>query len=147
LQKQTGDAVTYRYEFDRPRPLPPGSTGNLTPRAFHSAEIEFVFSMLPKGDKPWPAEDRSLSSLMSAYWANFAKTGDPNGAGLPQWPAYDAKDDFAVMYFNAQSKAQPDKDRARFLLLDSASSTASQAVRTPSSAATARPNSAARAAN
>ena len=89
LQKKTGGVTTYRYEFNRHRPLPPGSTGaDLTPRAYHSAEIEYVFSMLPHSDTPWPDSDQALARIMSAYWANFAKTGDPNGPGLPQWPAY-----------------------------------------------------------
>lgn len=119
LQMSTGRAATFRYEFDRARPLPPGSKGpDLTPRAYHSAEIEYVFSMLPHRATPWPAEDRALARLMSAYWANFAKTGDPNGPGLPQWPAYNGKDSFEVMHFNAESKASVDHDRARYVLLD-----------------------------
>ena len=119
LQKNAGHAVTYRYQFDRARPLPPGSTGDLTPRAFHSAEIEYVFSMLPHRETPWPAEDRKISELMSTYWANFAKTGDPNGPGLPKWPVY--SDDGAVMHFNAVSKASPDDCHARYVFLDSLS--------------------------
>jgi para-nitrobenzyl esterase len=47
--------------------------------------------MLPHGATPWPEEDLALARLMSTYWANFAKTGDPNGPGLPQWPAYDSE--------------------------------------------------------
>jgi para-nitrobenzyl esterase len=120
LQRQTGEATTYRYEFDRARPSPPGSTGpNPGPRAYHSAEIEYVFSVLPRRAAPWPAEDQSLARLMSSYWANFAKTGNPNGPGLPQWPAYNGKDGFEVMHFDSESKASPDKDQARYRFIDS----------------------------
>jgi len=120
LQRTTGDVTTYRYQFDRARPLPPGSAGDLTPRAFHSAEIEYVFSMLLRSDKPWPAADRSISGLITSYWANFAKTGDPNGPSLPQWPAYNSKNDSMVMHFDAESKASPDKHQERYRLIDSA---------------------------
>ena len=122
LQMSTGNAATYRYEFDRARPSPPGSTGpDREPRAYHSAEIEYVFSMLPRSATPWPAEDRSLAGLMSSYWANFARTGSPNGAGLPQWPAYNSRDGFEVMHFNAESRASPDKYQARYRFIDSLS--------------------------
>ncbi len=57
------------------------------PAPTHSAEIEFVFGALASKNLPWRPEDKALSDLMSSYWANFAKTGDPNGAGLPVWPA------------------------------------------------------------
>jgi para-nitrobenzyl esterase len=115
LQRTTGGVTTYRYEFDRPRPAPPGSTGtDVRPRAYHSAEIEYVFSMLPHRATPWPEEDWALAALMSAYWTNFAKTGDPNAQGLPQWPAYNSDDGAEVMYFNAQSKALPDEHAARY---------------------------------
>lgn len=122
LQRTTGEAATYRYQFDRPRPQPAGSTGSdMTPRAFHSAEIEYVFSMLPKRDTPWPPEDHALATLMSTYWANFAKTGNPNGVGLPQWPVYNGKDRFAVMHLDVYSKALPDQHRQRYELIDSSS--------------------------
>ena len=78
LQRRTGGVTTYRYEFDRKRPLPPGATGpDLTPRSYHSAEIEYVFSMLPHRETPWPEAERALARMMSTYWANFAKTGEP----------------------------------------------------------------------
>jgi para-nitrobenzyl esterase len=119
LQRKTGGATTYRYEFDRPRPSPLGSTGtDRQPRAYHSAEIEYVFSMLPHGSTPWPEEDRALAALMSAYWANFAKTGDPNGPGLPQWPAYNSESGAEVMHFNAESKALPDEHEARYRFIN-----------------------------
>ena len=123
LQRDTAHVTTYRYQFDRDRPRPPGSTGpDPGPRAYHSAEIEYVFNVLPKRAEPWPPEDHKIAELMSTYWANFAKTGDPNGSGLPQWPAYNSSGTFAVMHFAADSKAAPDKHQKRYVFLDSLSS-------------------------
>ncbi len=53
----------------------------------HASEIPYVFGTL---DTRWSAEsaspeDQAISSLMNSYWIRFAKTGDPNGAGLPEW--------------------------------------------------------------
>jgi para-nitrobenzyl esterase len=47
-----------------------------------------------------------MSDLMSSYWVNFARTGDPNGPGLPPWPAFAASDQRA-MHFDAKSSARP----------------------------------------
>ena len=57
--------------------------------------------------------DRAIAQAANAYWANFAKTGNPNGAGLPEWPAYSPKTDM-LMDFTATgpvAKADPWKDR------------------------------------
>ena len=55
--------------------------------------------------RPSPA-DRAVSDEMSSYWVNFAKTGDPNGKGLPQWPAF-TNTNAQVMNLNDPSKAIP----------------------------------------
>jgi len=57
--------------------------------AFHSGELYYVFDTLASTDRPWEVADRRLADIMTSYWANFAATGDPNGAGLPAWPVYD----------------------------------------------------------
>jgi para-nitrobenzyl esterase len=74
------------YHFTRVPPTPQAvSLG-----AFHSVEIPYVFGAtgpLLQGSE----KDRELSRTMRSYWLRFAATGDPNGAGLPEWPAYDSK--------------------------------------------------------
>lgn len=57
--------------------------------AFHGSELMYVFDSLDANpDLPWTAEDRRIADVMSSYWANIIKTGNPNGPGLPEWPAY-----------------------------------------------------------
>jgi para-nitrobenzyl esterase len=58
--------------------------------AFHMSEITYVFNSLEVNDRPWTDEDRRIADTMSSYWANFAASGNPNGKGLPAWPAADA---------------------------------------------------------
>ena len=114
MQGATGQSTLYRYEFDD---APPG--GDSPPRgAYHSAEIEFVFGALASENLPWRPEDKALSDLMSTYWSNFAKTGDPNGPGLPQWPAYSSQGNYPVMHLDAASHAAPDGHRARYEFLN-----------------------------
>jgi para-nitrobenzyl esterase len=55
---------------------------------------------------------------MSDYWTNFAKTGDPNGPGLPPWPAYSGKDGYRLMHLAVDAGAAPDTQRARYAFLD-----------------------------
>ena len=57
---------------------------------------------------------------MQAYFVNFIKTGNPNGAGLPEWPAYRAESNYQRLRIDAQTHAEPEANRARYLALDAA---------------------------
>jgi para-nitrobenzyl esterase len=106
----------YRYRFDLAPPRDPKGPDGMG--AFHSAEIEYVFGTLEwRIPTLWRSEDRALSELMRKYWTNFARSGNPNRPGLPNWPAYKPPSDAQVMYLNAQSKAEKDAQRERYLFL------------------------------
>jgi para-nitrobenzyl esterase len=75
---------SYVYYFTR---VPRGADGTPSPRgATHTAEIQYAFNN-PTGLN-WDDVDRKLADAMSSYWVNFATKGDPNGPGLPAWPAF-----------------------------------------------------------
>lgn len=120
MQVRTGDAAVFRYEFDQAPPSSEGHPEGAEPEAYHSAEIEYVFGTLDWKKIPWQPEDYKLSEQLGAYWTNFAKNGDPNGAGVASWPRYDKKDEFEVMHLGAQVNAGPDQHRQQFDFLDRA---------------------------
>jgi para-nitrobenzyl esterase len=72
--------------------------------AQHGAEIPYAFNW-PSGTHStqvaWTDIDRKLAGQVSAYWVNFATTGDPNGRNLPRWDAYQTKDDRAMGFADA----------------------------------------------
>jgi para-nitrobenzyl esterase len=62
--------------------------------------------------------DRQLADTMSSYWVNFARTGNPNGAGLPQWQAHQAGASERAMILDADPASERLPDKARLMLLD-----------------------------
>ncbi|WP_158813323.1 carboxylesterase/lipase family protein [Methylocapsa sp. S129] len=114
LHRAGGRAPVYGYMFSYTSPY--------TPIASHVTEIPFVFGTLTPqqvigGGAPPAEADRALAQTMMSYWVNFAMHGDPNGTGLPEWPAYDEED--VVQILDATIEARPNPQAARFRFLGS----------------------------
>jgi para-nitrobenzyl esterase len=112
LQTRTGTHKAYQYYFSHHPPFPADAKFERDVThwgAFHSAEIIYVFNNLAirkARNWPWQPWDWKLSDMMSSYWVNFAANGDPNGPGLPKWPAYDDNQS-QVMNFGDTVQAIP----------------------------------------
>ncbi|MEZ0541123.1 carboxylesterase/lipase family protein [Fibrella arboris] len=140
VHSQTGGKPVYRYFYARPRPEMVPEMGNATaglaggvvrnndasaPRppvpkgAVHSAEIEYAMGNLA-GNKvyAWTPDDYNVSKTMQAYFANFIKTGNPNGAGLPAWGAVKPGQPAPVLRIDVTTQAQTEAHRDRYLFLD-----------------------------
>ena len=90
LHRRTAEAPVYFYYYDQPRPAKRDPEPGETPDegAVHSAEIEYALGNLDSNPVfAWTETDHQVSELMQAYFAHFIKTGNPNGPGLPDWPA------------------------------------------------------------
>ncbi|MDJ0366274.1 carboxylesterase family protein [Hymenobacter sp. H14-R3] len=137
-QLQTGGQPVYRYLYARPRPAMTPAMGSATANlaggvtkgdpnakpaplakgAVHSAEIEYALGNLPTNKVyAWTADDYQVSKTMQGYFANFIKTGNPNGAGLPTWPKA-SQQNGQLLRLDATTQAVPDQTRARYLFLE-----------------------------
>ena len=104
---------TYLYYFDRKLP----GRNSAFYGAFHSSDLYYVFDTLDSTDRPWEPADRRLADTMTSYWASFAAAGDPNGAGLAGWPAFDERDD-QVMELGERIGPMPTPKRANIAFFE-----------------------------
>jgi para-nitrobenzyl esterase len=110
IDRKTGDKDIYRYKLDLAAPASKFHPGSF---AFHSDDIEYIFGTLDtRPGAVWRPEDRKLSEEMMSYWTNFAKKGDPNGPGLPDWPKYGEGD--PVLHLDNPITSRPDENRGRY---------------------------------
>ncbi len=140
LHRNNSSQPVYRYLYSKLRPpladhsLTTGLAGGTVkqdpnapkvPEALgapHACEIEYCMGNLPLvKDFAWTADDFKVSETMLNYFANFIKTGNPNGSKLPDWPSAKAGNtNPPVMILNTESKAANAKDDARYEFLDKA---------------------------
>jgi para-nitrobenzyl esterase len=91
LQTATGHSTVYYYSFTQQPPFPAGSVYEGW-GASHFAELWYVFDHLDQSPWHWTVADRNLAEEISSYWVNFARSGNPNGQGLPLWPSFTVAD-------------------------------------------------------
>ena len=80
---RTAKTKAYLYFWDHVMPGPEADKYG----AFHSSEIPYVMNTLYTADRPFTDEDRKIADMVSSYWVNFIRSGDPNGKGLAHWPS------------------------------------------------------------
>ena len=119
----TGGKPVYRYYYSHPRPrMNPSGNANPAPAAHgavHSAEIEYAMGNLDSNKVyDWTPDDHKVSTLMQGYFANFIKTGNPNGPGLLKWPAANEGPAAQYMHIDVEPGVETEAHRGRYLLLE-----------------------------
>lgn len=130
LHRKNSSQPVYRYLYSKHRPYLKsvadtlGAEAPKTPPALgapHACEIEYCMGNLHLLEHywAWTEEDYQVSKTMQEYFANFIKTGNPNGNGLAEWPLVKAEDEQTpVMIIDVKSETKLMKEDARYLVLD-----------------------------
>uniref|UniRef100_A0A8C0X000 Carboxylesterase type B domain-containing protein n=1 Tax=Castor canadensis TaxID=51338 RepID=A0A8C0X000_CASCN len=111
-------APVYFYEFQH-RPQCFEHSRPAFVRADHTDEVRFVFGgAFLKGDivmfEGATEEEKLLSRRIMRYWANFARSGNPNGDGLPLWPVYDQMEQYLMLNLNVSQGKKLKEQRVEF---------------------------------
>lgn len=105
---------SYLYQFTH---VPPDKPNFPNYGAFHTAEVPYALHTLHTWSRPWQETDRQLENTMSDYWVNFAKFGNPNAKGVPDWKSYDKKSG-VIMEFGDKVQERPALFKAEFEFLE-----------------------------
>jgi para-nitrobenzyl esterase len=117
LEANAGKSKVFYYYFDQ-HPEYAADSARAGYGAGHGADVAYVFQHLNKSNPQIREQDIAISDAVATYWTNFAKHGDPNGPGVPQWPAFsDATP--SVMYFSGTAHVGPVPNPASLEVLDS----------------------------
>lgn len=116
LQSQTGKSKVFFYYFDQHPDYPEGSPhyGYGSP---HAQDVSYVFQHLDGNNPEITKSDFEISDAMATYWTNFAKYGNPNGKGVPQWPAF-SNTNPTLMYFSQTPHLGPVPSAESLQVLD-----------------------------
>lgn len=121
VHSRTSGEPVYRYYFAKPRPaMKDAKSDTETPKgAVHSAEIEYALGNLKTNEVyAWTDADYKVSNVMENFFANFIKTGNPNGANLPEWKSLSTEEPLYFMRIDENARSVEEKNRARYLFLD-----------------------------
>lgn len=132
IQKKTGGKSVFRYRYCHPRPDMVATMGNKVaglaggvqdannknapkmPKATganHSVDIEYAMGNLYTNRiYDWQPEDYVVSEIFQTYYLNFVKTGDPNGLGVPEWPAINNQTEPTVLQIDVDTHLKVDSD-------------------------------------
>jgi len=116
LQLKTGKSKVFYYYFDQ-HPDYPESSPRYGFGSPHGQEVAYVFQHVDAASPDITKTDINISNDMSTYWTNFAKYGDPNSTGMPEWPVYTNKKP-VVMYFGPTSHTGPVPSAESLKVLD-----------------------------
>jgi para-nitrobenzyl esterase len=116
VQSAKNRAKVYMYRFTRRMPA---TEAFKKYGAFHTGEVGYVFNNLKFLNRPFEPVDEQLADTMSSYWVNFATSGNPNGPGLPAWPAYNSNgNQLMILGDKPAAQSLPDKAALDFMLKD-----------------------------
>jgi para-nitrobenzyl esterase len=120
VHARTSKKPTFYYYYAHPRPVTRADLNAPKPTgAVHSAEIEYVMGNLRTNPVfAWTDDDRKVSQIMQAYFANFVRTGNPNGKGLVRWNAYNSSDSHPRLTIDVEPQLLPDTRRTRYQAMD-----------------------------
>ncbi len=114
LQSKTGTSPVFVYFFEQKQSQSLLAMFLKSDGASHGSEISYVFRHIYQGASE---DDKRLSETMAAYWTNFAKHGNPNGEGLPQWPVFNDREP-TVLHLQSEPYVGPVPNRDKLTVID-----------------------------